>query len=279
MSATPLETGHGQLNSLTEVVEGVGLHGGVAGRVRFTRRDGPLAIRRGERVAELGAMGVVDTSLSTTVASGELRVRTVEHMFAALGALGVRTDLEIEIDGPEVPLADGGAAVFFDAITTLGIAPSPPRIAVARDGRIVVRESVYDFARSDRTELEVIVDYDDARLAKHASWHGDAADFRARIATARTFGFARDVEMLMERGLASHVARESVVVVRDDGILFAGAPFEADEPARHKLLDLVGDMVVHGGPPRGRVKANRPGHAATNEAMLAALDAGLLVLI
>lgn len=260
------------------VIRGCGLHTGAPCSVRLSRRAGDLTIRHGDLAARIEDLRVVEGALSTTVEAGGLRVRTVEHLFAAIGALRVTRGLEIAIDGREVPLVDGGAAVFFDAIAELGIDPSPPRIVVAKDGEITIGESMYGFVRGDRIELEVEIDFGDPRIAKHASWHGDARDFRERIATARTFGFARDVEALMARGLASHVAPESVIVFRDDDVLFAGRPFERDEPARHKLLDLVGDMVVHGGPPRGRVRATRPGHAATNEAMLAALDAGLLVL-
>ena len=113
------------------------------------------------------------------------------------------------------------------------------------------------------------------RRRRHASWDGAPASFRSSFAPARTFGFFREVASLAERGLASHVAAESVVVIGDD-ILSAGRPFSADEPARHKLLDLAGDLYLHGGPPLGRVRAIRPGHAATHEAVRRALETGIL---
>jgi UDP-3-O-[3-hydroxymyristoyl] N-acetylglucosamine deacetylase len=258
------------------MIAGQGLHRGEPARISFARREGPASIGR----VAIDTLRVVDTTRSTTVASrdGALRVATVEHLFAALAALGVRRDLAIDLDGPEVPLADGGAAAFFDAIASLDIAPSPPRLRVVRAGQIDLGESIYELEEHDGIEVEVLVDFGDARLARRARWSGDAHEFRSRIATARTFGFAREVEDLLARGLASHVAPESVVVVCDDRVLSAGAPFEPDEPARHKLLDLVGDMYAHGGPPIGRVHATRPGHAATNEAMLAAINLGLVVL-
>jgi UDP-3-O-[3-hydroxymyristoyl] N-acetylglucosamine deacetylase len=259
-------------------IEGRGLHSGAPARFRLSRRAGPVAIRVGAVAAEIHELTVVAGDRSTTVACGELRVRTVEHLFAALAALRVHRDLEIAIEGSEIPLADGGAAIFFDAIAALDIPASHPRLVIARDGRVQIRDSVYEFVRSERIEIEVQVDFGDPRLATRATWNGDPADFRAHIAIARTFGFAHEVDDLLARGLASHVAPESVVVVCEDRVLSAGRAFEADEPARHKLLDLVGDMYVHGGPPRGRVIATRPGHAATNEAMLAAIDSGLLVL-
>jgi hypothetical protein len=95
---------------------------------------------------------------------------------------------------------------------------------------------------------------------------------------ARAFGFAHEVDALAARGLASHVAQESVVVITTDGVLSAGPRFRPDEPARHELLDLVGDLDVHGGPSVGSVRAVRPGHAATHEAVRRALAEDLLVV-
>jgi UDP-3-O-[3-hydroxymyristoyl] N-acetylglucosamine deacetylase len=149
---------------------------------------------------------------------------------------------------------------------------------VARAGVIEVGASRYEL-RPGALSVEVDVDFDDARLERRARWDGDAGDFRDRIATARTFGLAAEIDALLARGLASHVTPETVVVIAKDRVLHAGAPFRPDEPARHKLLDLVGDLYAHGGPPRGVVRASRPGHAATHEAMRRALADGLLVLV
>jgi UDP-3-O-acyl-N-acetylglucosamine deacetylase len=141
---------------------------------------------------------------------------------------------------------------------------------------LTVGASTYELARGGGVELEVTIDFDDERLAKRASWAGDPEDFFARIAAARTFGFEHELAHLLARGLASHVTPESVVVIAPSGVLFAGAPFSADEPARHKLLDLIGDLYLYGGPPRGRVAALRPGHAATHAVMRRALAEGLV---
>ncbi|HEY8079054.1 MAG TPA: UDP-3-O-acyl-N-acetylglucosamine deacetylase [Labilithrix sp.] len=258
-------------------IVGRGLHGGAPSSVRFARCDGPAILRSAGCEVAIADLRVLATERSTTLGAGGVRVATVEHLFAALAALGARSGFAIDVDGPEIPLAGGGAAELFDAIASLALPAEPPSIVVARAGEIAVGDARYRFEEGDGVDVEVEVDFDDARLAKHARWRGDAADFRVRIATARTFGFAREVDALLARGLASHVTPESVVVVCEDRVLSAGAPFAADEPARHKLLDLVGDMYAHGGPPRGRVRATRPGHAATNEAMLAALSMGLVV--
>lgn len=260
------------------MIAGQGLHTGARASVRFERAAGPITFAQGAAMATLDELEVAATTRSTTLATrdGRLRIGTVEHVLAALAGLAIHRDLRVIVDGPEMPLADGGAAAFFDVLSALDVAPSPPALAVRRPGEIAVGESRYVFEPCDAPRLEVAIDFDDPRLASGARWDGRAASFRASIAVARTFGFAHEVEALAARGLASHVAPESVVVVATDEILCAGRPFSADEPARHKLLDLAGDLYVHGGPPIGLVRAHRPGHAATHEAVRRAQAAGIL---
>lgn len=253
------------------VVEGRGLHTGAPARVRLERRDGPIALN-GARLDELR---VVDTERSTTVAAAGARVRTVEHLFAALAGMNARAGIALEVDGPEVPLLDGGAVRWCEAIAELGVAAGEASLRVARDGVVEIGASKFAFEVGARVEVEVEIEIE-IQIDKRARWGGDAHDFRARIAPARTFALAREVDELVARGLASHVDRESVVVLAHDAILSAGRPFSADEPARHKLLDLVGDLYTYGGPPRGRVRAFRPGHGATHAAVSRALALGIL---
>jgi UDP-3-O-[3-hydroxymyristoyl] N-acetylglucosamine deacetylase len=265
-------------------ITGCGLHTGAASSVRFALHEGPVVLHAGGIEVAVGELRVVDTSRSTTVAdaSGQARITTIEHVLAALGGLGLHAGVAIRIDGPEPPLADGAARLFVDALRELGPALRPSRscLRVARAGVIEVGASRYELEpgeTDDSVVIEVVVDFDDPRIAHEARWTGDPEDFRTRIATARTFGFEHEVADLLARGLASHVTPESVVVFGKDRVLFSGAQVAADEPVRHKLLDLVGDLYLHGGPPRGRLRATRPGHAATHEVMLRALADGLVV--
>lgn len=269
-------------------VEGQGLHSARRSAVVFERHDGPLVLRqphaRGVAEVSLDRVRVVDTSRSTTIASVDaaeegVRVATVEHLFAALAGLGVHEGLVVTIEGPEVPLVDGGAKAFAEAVVAVGARASSSRLRVVEDGAIAVGTSTYEFRRSDDVSLEVAVDFGDARFDGTARWDGDAHDFTSRIAAARTFGFEHEVMDLLAKGLASHVAPESVVVVCKDRVLSSGSPFRADEPVRHKLLDAMGDLFVYGGPPRGHVRAFRPGHHATHEAMARAFDLGLVARV
>lgn len=262
-------------------LEGQGLRSGVHARIRFVRSVGPVRLRAGEASSCVDELVFDGTSRSTRASTwdGRIRIGTVEHLFAALGGSSVREGLVVEIVGPEVPLIDGGARAFVEALDRLELdRRARPSLRVVRAGVVEVGRSVYVFSPRDRVHVGVEIDFDDPRLAPTAEWDGDADDFRERIAPARTFGFASEVEQLAARGLASHVAPESVVVVAADRILSAGSPFRSDEPARHKLLDLVGDLYAHGGPPIGSVRAIRPGHAATHEGVRRALAEGLLVV-
>ena len=195
---------------------------------------------------------------------------------AALAGLGLHDGVAITLEGDEMPLADGGARLFVDALLSLDVVPSRSRLLVVRAGELTHGGSRMSFAKADDVRVRVAIDFADPRLAADAAWDGSRADFIGRIASARTFGFAHEIDELARRGLASHVAKESVVVVTDDGILCAGEPFTSDEPARHKLLDLLGDLFVWGGPPIGHVRASIPGHAATHALVREALAQGIL---
>jgi UDP-3-O-[3-hydroxymyristoyl] N-acetylglucosamine deacetylase len=267
---------------VTQQVEiaGAGLHTGREVRVALERRPGPFRLASPGAEATREDLVVVSTARATTVASrdGKLRVGTVEHALAAFAGLGVHSGVTMRVDGPELPLLDGGASAWCEALARLDVRREGPRLRVARDAVLDVGPSRFELRTGGAgVEVSVRLDVDDARIAPDAAWHGDARDFVERIAPARTFTLARDVEELLRRGLARHVPPASVVVLAPDAIHHAGRPFAADEPARHKLLDLVGDLYLVGGPPLGRVHALRPGHASNARALRRALDEGILV--
>lgn len=221
---------------------------------------------------------VTDSRRATTVSLGPggPRVSTVEHLFAALDALGLLEGVVIDVEGGELPLLDGGAKAYGDALARLGAPCAPRRLRVAREAELAVGESVYGFSPAPVVRVEVTVDFSDPRVHARASWDGSALDFAERIAPARTFARSSDLVDLADAGLARHVDPESVVLIGDE-ILCAGRPFSADEPARHKLLDLVGDAAIYGGVPVGALRVLRPGHRANHEALSRARRDGILV--
>ena len=246
------------------MIEGRGLHRGERASVRLSPAPGPVTLN-GVRVAALH----IDAVDRSTTVNG---IGTVEHLFAALEARSIREGVAIAVEGPELPLVDGGAAAFCDALRELPDLAPGPRPTIVQSATI----DGYTFAPGPAVRVEVAIDFADARIAPEAAWDGDAADFRTRIAPARTFAFERDLGPFLERGLAQHVTPESVVLFTADRILVAGAAFAPDEPARHKLLDLLGDLYLHGGAPIGTLRALRPGHARTHDVMRRALHRGVV---
>ena len=203
-------------------------------------------------------------------------------------------------------LLDGGARRFAEALLQIE-APrgAPLRLEVARAATFTRGDSTYRFEAADEVSVDVEVDFPAPVGRQRAQWGGDPHDFFTRIAPARTFGWESEAEALRASGRAGAfegwlrsprlapvppgaslgsgpsfdaMDLESVVVFRADGSVLGGAPPGPDEPARHKLLDLIGDLALYGGPPRGRVTAARPGHTATHAVVAEALTAGVLAV-
>ncbi len=275
-------------------LEGRGLFGGAICRAVLTRTelDHVRVSVAGSAFVRAKDLRVLSTLRTTTVGSGAVKVALVEHLFAALAATSVRSRLDVEVSTEELPLLDGGAAVWCAALATLGLdgaidlgrtvgdvaglTKDQPRLRILEAGHVEIGESEYRFALARGLSVEVDVDFGDARVGKSAHWGGSPLDFTARIAPARTFLQLGDADAMVAAGLAAEVEPTSVVVLAGDTIHAAGRAFEPDEPARHKLLDLVGDLYVHGGPPFGSVFARRPGHSATHRAIEVALERGIL---
>lgn len=258
---------------------GVGLFSGKGCTVRISRGEGPTGFvipsRKGAFIP-LSDMRPTTSLLSTRVVFGDFEVRTVEHCFAALAAHGAYDGVRLEVSALELPLLDGTAAPWSSAFAKLGLRAAAPRLRIAAPLEFVVRDSVYRFRPSERSTVTCVLRTDDPRLATEATWDGTTADFHERIAGARTFAFARDLETYGRLGATAHVDPSDVIVIGDT-IHCAGRPFAADEPVRHKLLDLIGDLFAHGGPPLGEIHVIAPGHARTHEALDFAKAEGKIV--
>lgn len=264
-------------------VSGRGLHGGKSADVDLIATHAPKVMLSvaDARAAFAGCL-VTDAFRSTTIAVGSASLRTVEHLAAALFGLGISHGLAIEVNGEELPLLDGGASAWVTAIKKIMRAEGARCVAPARIARaatLSVGNARYTFTPADDTRVSVRVELGDARYDGEASWDGTPAAFERDIAPARTFSREEDVMELVLRGVASWVPRESVVVLcMNRPALFFGRPFADDEPARHKLLDLIGDVYVRCGVLRGHVHAERPGHARTHAILTRALTDGVITI-
>jgi len=200
----------------------------------------------------------------------------VEHLFSALAGLGIQDDVAAEVYGPEIPVLDGAALELALALRGLGLPRRPPRLCIAESATIEVGAARYELCPGDRVEVEVEATF--APLApQHASWSGSPELYLSQIAPARTFGFRRDASALRDAGRARCVDPSVVIVLDDDGVPIAPChPLRPNELARHKLLDLLGDLYLYGGPPLGTLRALRPGHTANHEVVRQALRAGVI---
>lgn len=262
-------------------LRGIGLFSGRETTVAITKAEGPTTLHMDGKGGTLEAWRWAPEPRTTAIAlaTGE-KLACVEHLFAALAALGAHRDLAIAVTGTELPILDGGARAWCNALATLDLLAAPSKLVVTKEEEIVLGESRYRFGLGDTVDLSVSVDFAQggpfaASLPAAASWDGSRIEFTEKIADARTFLFARELSWFAEHA-SSHAPPESVVVLGEDGAKYAGNEFSPDEPVRHKLLDLVGDAFLYGGPPRGALHAHRPGHAKNHEALGLALARGIL---
>lgn len=243
--------------------EGAGLHTGASARVRVL----PAAAGHGLRFRVNGAVEfparadyVVDTARATVVGLGEHRVSTVEHLLSALLGCGVDNAL-IAVDGPEIPVEDGSAKVFADAVGAVGLAtlrearvrwiPTEPRVFRDGDKLLVV-------VPAPAFRVRMTVDYAPPIGAQYVDVEIEPETYRTQVAPNRTFGYYHEVEALLKRGLAQGGTLDNAVVFDSAGPM---GPLRApDEPVRHKVLDLVGDFALLGAYPQCEVIAVKSGH-------------------
>jgi UDP-3-O-[3-hydroxymyristoyl] N-acetylglucosamine deacetylase len=262
-------------------IEGIGLHSGIYTRVELR----PAAAGSGIAFvrADLGGLRIPALQSSTTaldyatsVGRDDVSVGTIEHLLAAVAAAGL-TDLDIVVDGAEVPIVDGSALPFIHLIEAAGVREldatiEPIRIREAievRDGDKFVR---IEPARTDRLQIRYNVDFAHPAIGKQSmKLELNAENFEKKVAGARTFGFLRDVEKMRAAGLARGGSVENCIVL-DDHRVINGALRFTDEFVRHKVLDLVGDLALLGRPLVGEITASRAGHALHSRFVAAVLE-------
>lgn len=223
---------------------------------------------------------VVDTQLATTVGIGDARVRTVEHLLAACAGLGL-DNLRVEVSGSEVPALDGCAAEWVDAIEATGLTSqeAPKRVAVVlRPFEVSDGPRWARLIPSDHTVLDVRIDFDHPAVGQQGlALRLQPGAFSRELAWARTFGFERHVPAMRRMGLVRGGSLDNAVVFGDDGVINPGGLRAPDEPVRHKMLDVLGDLALLGGPLQGRLEAERPGHGVIVALLRAAIRAGDVV--
>jgi UDP-3-O-acyl N-acetylglucosamine deacetylase len=203
---------------------------------------------------------VSETRRATVVGSGGHTVSTVEHLLAALFAMGV-DNAAIEVEGPEIPVMDGSSAAFAEAIAKMGLVDQhAPRAVLSIDAPIVLHDgdAVIAIAPSDAFRIRFAVDYVAPIGAQYIDATIDADYFIREIAPARTFGYLHEVEALLSAGLARGGTLDNALVFAPDGPM---TPLRwHNEVVRHKVLDLIGDFALLGAWPEVEVITVKSGH-------------------
>lgn len=229
------------------------------------------------RVVEARWSQVTMTELCTVVGDAETgSVATIEHLMSALTGLGVDNVL-VEIDGPEVPIMDGSAAPFVEAIDEAGIVEldAPRRyLKVIRPVRIEKGRGFSELLPAESGfRLDVEIDFAEGIIGRQkASVELSAEVFRREISRARTFGFIRDVERLWKAGFALGSSLENTIALEDERIINPEGLRYSDEFVRHKTLDAIGDLALAGLPIIGHYRSYCGGHKM-NVAVIEALFA------
>lgn len=280
-------------------ISGKGLHTGLNVTATFL----PAAENTGYKIQRVDlpdqpiidaiAESVVETTRGTVVARGEARVSTIEHAMAALYCADIDNCL-IQVDAPEFPILDGSAIVYAEAIERVGIVEQKAEkdyFIIKSKMELVDEETGSSIVvlPDDEFSINAMVAYDSPILSNQFAALEHVSGFKEQIAASRTFVFVREIEPLLKHGLIKGGDLDNAIVIYDrvmeqdeldrlaDNLGVERKPAHQlgylnnkplvyeNEPARHKLLDILGDIALVGRPIRGRILATRPGHTINNK--------------
>jgi UDP-3-O-[3-hydroxymyristoyl] N-acetylglucosamine deacetylase len=247
---------------------GIGLHTGrfATVKLRPAPRDSGIVFHRVDRMtiirSHIGA--VTDTAFATTLGNGNVKIKTVEHILAALAGIGI-DNLIIEIDGPEIPILDGSSTELVGILLKGGIAKQGKRMPYMRITKPVIMEDGHSeiaMLPYEGRKITFRIHFNHHLLGEqHFSLDMNEETFIKEIAPARTFGFLKDVQYMMANGLAKGGSLHNAIILGDNGVLNdTGLRFK-DEFVRHKILDSIGDFSLLGFPLYGHILANKAGHS------------------
>lgn len=254
---------------------GIGLHSGV--KVKMTMHPG--APDTGILFCRTGLPGgpveipatweyAIETPLCTTLVdpAGDTKIATIEHLMSALLGCGI-DNATIELDGPEVPVMDGSAAPFVFLIECAGtIRQHAPRrvIEVMKEVSVTEPERAITLSPGANMSVNFEIDFDSPAVAQQSwSMHVSEGAYKRDISRARTFGFLHEVDRLREMGFARGGSLDNAIVIDGSRILNPGGLRFDNEFVRHKVLDLIGDLFLAGGPVIGVTHSFKAGHALT----------------
>lgn len=262
-------------------VEGIGLHTGKPAKLTFCpapANTGVYFVRAdlpGKPALRAHALDVKATTLATTIGGPHFSVSTVEHCLSTLAAFRI-DNLFIELDGPEIPIGDGSAKFFLEALLKAGMVEQeePRKYAY-------INQTIY-YGDSDKhayitpyngLRVTATIEFSHPRIGRQTmDIDINEQSFVREIAHARTFGFMKDVEILRSKGLALGGSMENAIVLDQEEILNPEGLRFPDEFVRHKVLDALGDLVTLGMPIMGHVVLYKAGHDLMNRLVRKIID-------
>jgi len=254
---------------------GIGLHTGE--KVYLTLKPAPIdhgiVFRRADLSPPVDIVARADrvgeTTMSTTLMNGEVRVSTVEHLLSAMAGLGIDNAV-VELSAPEVPIMDGSAGPFVFLIQSAGIeeqAAAKKFIRIKREVTVKQGDKTASFFPFDGFKVSFAIDFDHPVFRGRkvdASMDFSSTSFVKEISRARTFGFMHEIEFLRSQGLARGGSVDNAIVVDEYRILNEDGLRYEDEFVKHKILDAIGDLYLLGNSLIGEFRAYKSGHGLNN---------------
>ena len=233
----------------------------------FRRVDLDPAVERPAKAENVG-----DTTLSTTLKHGDVRVSTVEHLLSAMAGLGIDNAI-VEVSAPEVPIMDGSAGPFVFLIQSAGIIEqeAPKKfIRIKKPVTVETGDKLASFLPFDGFKVSFSIEFDHPVFRDRpgeASIDFSSTSFVKEVSRARTFGFTHEFEYLRSKGLAKGGSPDNAIVVDDYRIMNEDGLRYEDEFVKHKILDAIGDLYLLGNSLIGEFKAHKSGHALNNKSL------------
>lgn len=269
-------------HTISEAVsfDGIGIHSGEAATCAVEPADpdtGLVARLPDGTTTPLGLDCVVGTDHATSLNLGGIQYQTTEHLLSALAGLGIDNAV-IVLQGPEMPIMDGSARPFAEALWPLRVAQAPPRNEWAVTEAVTYTDDSKEltFEPHDTFAIDAEIDFPHPAIGvQRFAYVANEETYLREVASARTFGFLREVEELKAAGLIKGASLENAVVFDDKEVVNPPMRFR-DEPVRHKVLDCIGDLALLGKALRCRVRVRRGGHKVHCEAARMLLASGTL---
>jgi UDP-3-O-[3-hydroxymyristoyl] N-acetylglucosamine deacetylase len=257
---------------------GIGVHSGIEANVTIrpaAPNTGFTFIRTDMDASNqviLGSYDSVSETMLCTVISNEygVKVSTIEHLMSAFYGVGIDNAI-IEIDSEEMPIMDGSSVKFMELLVEAGIEEQRvPRKYIKIDKELVVQngDQYIKFLPSDDIEFSCEIDFAHPAIGAQSYTFSEKSDnYQETVSKARTFGFARDIEKLRAMGLARGGSLENAVGIDDNGVMNKEGLRYENEFARHKVLDLMGDLFLAGCRIIGKIESRKPSHNINNIAV------------